>query len=236
MIRYESINPRGAALCDTLRPELADWQGEAIVFVGALGICVRKILPSISDKHTDPAVVCIDTCGRWVIPVLSGHIGGANALAQRIAEVIGATAVVTTQSDNAGLWALDTLAPPPGWGHYFSCPKLLSPLTFLSVGASPPRLCLDWPCNELETTAAEHVSIVHNLASEADIIFTPRHILRPTSLVLHPRVLHLGVGCQKMAPAETADEILRRLEEMGWSPQSISFFNTIDIKCDEPCI
>ncbi len=236
MIRYESINPRGAALCDTLRPELADWQGEAIVFVGALGICVRKILPSISDNHPAPAAVCIDTCGRSVIPVLSGHIGGANALAQRIAEVIGATAVVTTQSDNAGLWALDTLARTHGWGQDEISPQQLNDLIFRYVGGKPTRLCLDWPCNELETTAAEHVSIVHNLASEADIIFTPRHILRPTSLVLHPRVLHLGVGCQKMAPAETADEILRRLEEMGWSPQSISTINTIDIKRDEPCI
>ena len=82
----------------------------SILFIGAMGICVRSIAPYIKDKHTDPAIVNIDSTGKYVISVLSGHVGGANDLTQRIAHILGAEAIITTQSDNTNLWALDTLA------------------------------------------------------------------------------------------------------------------------------
>ena len=88
---------------------------DGLVFIGAMGICVRTIAPYIKDKHEDPAVVCIDSLGQNVISVLSGHIGGANDLTRNIAAMIGAHEVVTTQSDNAGLWALDTFGQRFGW-------------------------------------------------------------------------------------------------------------------------
>lgn len=97
-----------------LTPEMLD-RATAVIFVGAMGICVRTIIPLVADKHTDPAVVCVDSAGRYVIPVLSGHVGGANELARRLARRLGAEAVITTQSDGAGLWALDTLAADNGW-------------------------------------------------------------------------------------------------------------------------
>lgn len=87
----------------------------AFVFIGALGICVRSIAPFLADKHTDPAVVCIDSTGRFVIPVVSGHIGGANELSRELAALLGAQAIVTTQSDNTNLWALDTFERLYGW-------------------------------------------------------------------------------------------------------------------------
>ena len=88
---------------------------DAFVFIGAMGICVRTIAPYIKDKHEDPAVVCVDSMGLNAISVLSGHIGGANNLTRGIAAIIGAREVITTQSDNAGLWALDTLAERFNW-------------------------------------------------------------------------------------------------------------------------
>ena len=78
-------------------------------------ICVRSIAPFAEDKHTDPAVVCIDSTGKYVIPVLSGHIGGANDLSKELANLLGAEAIITTQSDNANLWALDTLGKKYDW-------------------------------------------------------------------------------------------------------------------------
>jgi len=86
------------------------WQDfEAVVFIGAMGICVRSIAPALKNKYQDPPVVCIDSTGKFVVPVVSGHVGGANDLARRLAALTGGTAVVTTQSDNEGLWALDIL-------------------------------------------------------------------------------------------------------------------------------
>ena len=83
---------------------------DAIIFIGAMGICVRTIASYIKNKYEDPAVICVDSTGKYVIPVLSGHIGGANDLSRRIASIVGGEAIVTTQSDNEELWALDTLA------------------------------------------------------------------------------------------------------------------------------
>ena len=69
-----------------------------VIFFGASGICVRMIAPYLKDKHEDPAVVCVDSKGLYAIPIVSGHIGGANQLAKDVAHMLGAEAVVTTQS------------------------------------------------------------------------------------------------------------------------------------------
>lgn len=88
---------------------------DAFIFIGALGICVRTIAPHIKNKYTDPAVVCVDSTGAFVISVLSGHLGGANDLTNRAASILGAEPVITTQSDRAGLWSLDTFPLRFGW-------------------------------------------------------------------------------------------------------------------------
>ena len=88
---------------------------DAFIFIGAMGICVRAIAPCMKNKYTDPAVVCVDSLGKHAISVLSGHIGGANELTNKVASLLGAEPVVTTQSDLTGLWALDTLAERFNW-------------------------------------------------------------------------------------------------------------------------
>ena len=88
---------------------------DAFIFIGAMGICVRTIAPYVKDKHEDPAVVCVDSLGQHAISVLSGHVGGANDLTRTVSGILGAASVITTQSDNAGLWALDTLAARFNW-------------------------------------------------------------------------------------------------------------------------
>ena len=99
------------------KPEtLREWtekrfvSGGALVFVGAVGIAVRAIAPYVDKKWKDPAVVAVDECGRFAIPLLSGHLGVANRLARAIAELCGATPVVTTATDLHGLFAVDDWA------------------------------------------------------------------------------------------------------------------------------
>lgn len=97
------------------------WAGEAfahgcdgIVFVGACGIAVRAIAPYVTSKMHDPAVVCVDEAGKWAISLLSGHVGGANDLARRIARIVGATPVVTTATDVRDVFAIDEWAARQG--------------------------------------------------------------------------------------------------------------------------
>ena len=122
-----TISETGAPIATTLQKELRatiiprtdvsrQWhQFDAFIFIGAMGICVRTIAPLVKDKHEDPAVVCIDSTGKHVISVLSGHVGGANDLTNVVAATLGATPVITTQSDNQGLWALDTFEKRFDW-------------------------------------------------------------------------------------------------------------------------
>ena len=97
-----------------LIPKLfADW--DAIVATFSLGALVRLIAPHLRDKYRDPAVLVLDEAGRFVIPVLSGHLGGANALAGRIGLTLGATPVLTTASDVQQTLAVDLLGRELGW-------------------------------------------------------------------------------------------------------------------------
>ena len=142
------------------------WQEfEAVIFIGALGICVRSIAPALKNKYRDPAVVCIDSTGKYVIPVVSGHVGGANNLARHLASLIGAQAVVTTQSDNEGLWALDTLGRQFGW-RVEATPARMNQAIFAFVERKPTALLLevrDAGTEYLERTKPDHVQIFYRL-------------------------------------------------------------------------
>lgn len=102
--------------CEFVHTDLVTWAGEqfekkrAIIFVGATGIAVRSIAPFVKDKLSDSPVLVVDDMGKFVIPILSGHVGGANELALDIAEMLGAVPVITTSTDIHGRFAVDCFA------------------------------------------------------------------------------------------------------------------------------
>ena len=220
---------------------------DAFVFIGAMGICVRTIAPFVNDKHEDPAVVCIDSMGQHVISVLSGHIGGANDLTRDIAALIGAREVITTQSDNAGLWALDTFEKRFNWP--VASEDDMNECIFAFVNKKPTALLMevrDEGTDYLEATKPEHVTIIHDIC-EADprkfkllIIVSPFIRYAPVGMLsMHfvPMVGTVGFGLAHH-PADYEqiyDQIDEAFVEKGILP-CYHRYCTIDVKEDEPFI
>ena len=218
---------------------------DAFVFIGAMGICVRTIAPYIKDKHEDPAVACVDSLGLNVISVLSGHVGGANNLTRDIAAMIGAREVITTQSDNAGLWALDTFE------HRFDWPVAsdvddMNECIFAFVNRQPTALLMDVRdegTDYLEATKPEHVTIIDDI-SEADprkykllIIVSPFIRRAPYGMLeLHfvPMVGTIGFGLAHHPDdyEYIYDEIDEVFANRGVLPCAHKYC-TIDVKQDE---
>lgn len=216
----------------------------SFVFIGAMGICVRTIAPYIKDKHEDPAVVCIDSLGQNVISVLSGHVGGANNLTRDIAAMIGAREVITTQSDQAGLWALDTFEKRFDWP--VASDDDMNQCIFAFVNREPTALLMevrDEGTDYLESSKPEHVTIINDI-SEADpkkyrllIIVSPYNQSAPYGMLeLHfvPMVGTIGFGLAHH-PADYEriyDEIDEAFANRGILPCAHKYC-TIDVKADE---
>ena len=221
------------------------WQKyDAFVFIGAMGICVRTIAPYIKDKHEDPAVVCVDSLGQNAISVLSGHIGGANDLAREVAAAIGAREVITTQSDNAGLWALDTFAERFNWA--IASDDDMNACIYAFVNREPTALLMeicDEGTNYLEKTLPEHVTVVKSL-EEVDptkfklvILVTPYNLCAPYGVLeLHfvPMIAALGFGLAHHPDdyEDIYDEIDEAMSQIGVLP-CYKRYCTIDVKQDE---
>ena len=217
---------------------------DLFVFIGAMGICIRSIAPFIKDKYTDPAILCVDSTGRFVISVLSGHIGGANDWARRVAAITGGEAVVTTQSDNTGLWALDTLARRFDWRTAASHAEM-NRMISLFVGNEPTALLLDVKdrgTDYLERTLPEHVSVFYRFEDIRPEAF--RFIIAVTPFIYttdvpilyyRPRVLHVGIGCRRdSAPEGVAEHMAAVMEAHRLSPLAVRSVATIELKKDEP--
>ena len=250
------ISEAGKDIAYTLKRELSaeiinrtevgkQWsEFDAFVFIGAMGICVRTIAPYIKDKHEDPAVVCVDSIGQNAISVLSGHIGGANDLAREVAAVIGARDVITTQSDNAGLWALDTFEQRFDWS--VASDDDMNKCIFTFVNKKPTALFIevrDKGTDYLEATKPDHVTIIHDI-SEADpqkykllIIVSPFIRYAPMGMLeLHfvPMVGTIGFGLAHHPDdyENIYDEIDEAFAKQGVLPCAHRYC-TIDVKKDE---
>ena len=221
-------------------------ESSSLVFIGAMGICVRSIAPFAEDKHTDPAVVCIDSTGKYVIPVLSGHIGGANDLSKELANLLGTEANITTQSDNTNLWPLDTLGKKYDW-TLIAKDSNAAISTF--VNGKPTALLLDIRdkgTDYLERTVPSHVSIFYSFEAipqqdyELLMIVSPQQYDTSIPTITYiPKVLHLGMGCRKDMqgdPTVVYEHIKDVLRDKRLYPEALADVNTIDLKKCEPVL
>ena len=144
------------------------WEAsDALLFVGAAGIAVRAIAPHVASKVNDPAVVAIDEAGRFAVPLLSGHLGGANELAQTVARAAGAIPVITTATDVRGVWAVDTWARCAGLP--VSNPEAIKRVSARLLSGGRVALYSDMP---ISGQPPEGVDIASDRA-RADIVVSP---------------------------------------------------------------
>lgn len=190
---------------------LTEWAGRhfhasgSMVFIGACGIAIRAIAPYVNSKMLDPAVIVIDEAGRYVIPVLSGHVGGANTLAREIASFLGAQAVITTATDVNHLPAVDE------WAVNHDC-----------VIENPGAI------KHVSSSLLEGHSV--GVAVTDELMPSPF----PVTLWLRPKVLVLGAGCNKGTdPAEFERSAMDFLNGAGVSVLSLKAIASIDIKAHE---
>ncbi|MCP1167081.1 precorrin-3B C(17)-methyltransferase [Limimaricola litoreus] len=197
--------------------------GHAVVGVCASGILIRAVAPMLSDKRAEPPVISVSDDGRVVVPLLGGH-RGANRLAKRIAEVLDATAAVTTAGDVSLGVALDE--PPLGY-------RLVNPddakgamAALLSGGGATVTGEAPWLA-DLPQDDALRITV-----SEA-----PQPDLGPDHLHFAPQRAVLGLGCARNCPPEElASLVCEVLAEAGIAPEAVQAVASIDLKADEPAI
>jgi len=214
---------------------LSQWTGRAfrqaqgLVFVGSVGIAVRAIAPYVRDKSEDPAVVVVDEQGRYAIPVLSGHLGGANDLARRIAQLCGAQSVITTATDLNGLFAVDS------WARHQNCalsdPKRVKDISGRLLAGGQVSFRSDRPI-----LGDPPQGVVRAEGEECDFCLTV-YRQETDALFLIPRIAVLGLGCRKGTSQEAIEGAFSALlERTGLWEQAFCQVCSIDLKREEPGI
>lgn len=221
-------------------------QKQFLIFVGAVGIAVRSIAPFLKDKFTDPAVLALDEQGRYVIPVLSGHVGGGNRWAAVLAEELSAISVITTATDLNGKFAVDVFASErnltltdrrmakqisaeilAGETIGFFCEK--------KVGGSLPAELIQ---SESEEKEAENVP-GEPAGPEKSRIYVGIHRYpdRTNILYLHPKALVVGIGCRKGKTMEEIEGFVHKtLQNHRLAMESVCCLASLDLKKEEPGI
>jgi cobalt-precorrin 5A hydrolase/precorrin-3B C17-methyltransferase len=201
---------------------------DGLVCFLAAGAVIRLIAPLLDSKHADPAVVCVDEAARFAVPLVGGHAGGANALAARVAAVLGAEPVITTASDAAGLPGLDDL----GW----PAEGAIAAVTRALLDGGTVVLYSDqtWPLPPLPVIragegAATDPAVYRILVTDRVVPADERTVvLRPPSLVA-------GVGASRNVSCEEVLGLVDgSLAAAGLSPASVAALATVDAKAAEP--
>ena len=218
---------------DKSKDTLSEWTKDAfvnrraLIFVGAMGISVRTIAPYIKSKLTDSPVIVVDEKGQFVIPILSGHVGGANELAHKIAEHLGAVAVITTATDINDVFAVDVFAVKNGL-------EILNKKGIQAVSSKileGERATISFPLEKSRKLPQELIYIDYPPKINVDIIISEDdELLKKATFPLRPKKKILGIGCKKGKSCEDIEELV---DECGVDMNQIYAVASIDIKKNE---
>lgn len=219
---------------------------DGLVVFGSVGMAVRLLAPLVADKRTDPAVVVVDDAGRFAVSVLSGHLGGANELALRVAAALGAQPVITTASEVLNTVAVDLVGRRCGWR--IEGVENITRVSAALVNGEEVALYQDagerdwWPSGKPLPTNLSPVDCLDDLVDgtwQAALIITDRLLADwgerlPPCVIYRPLSLVVGVGCNRGTSAEEIEAAIRAaIEKNGLSAASVGKLATIDIKRDE---
>ncbi len=201
---------------------------DTLIFVGSCGIAVREIAPHLKNKAQDPAVLTVDELGTFVIALLSGHIGGANALARGLAAGLEATPVITTATDINRRFSVDAWAARQAY-IIGSLPLAKAVSAAILEGTVP--ICSDYPLpRELPP------GLVSGASGELGI-YVGYHRQTPfeQTLQIIPPVLHLGIGCRRGTAEEAVTAAVTQvLSQNSLDPRAVKTIASIDLKQNEP--
>lgn len=211
-------------------------QYDALVFIMATGIVVRTIAPLLKSKNVDPAVLVLDQQGRYVISLLSGHLGGANELTRKIAAEIGADPVITTATDIQGAPAFDEIAKKNKLAI-----ENLGALKFISSALLEGKtvelyteIPLSEPCAHPQLRLTKKPSGKFQVIV-SDRIFSENKDVK--ALYLRPKSLVIGVGCKRnIEPSHLEACFTEFMQGYKLSPLSVAKIATIGLKRDEAAI
>ncbi len=207
---------------------------DAHYFIMATGIVVRTIAPLIQDKTKDPAVVCGDEAGRFVISLVSGHMGGANDLAVKLSAILGATPVITTATDVNQVPAIDVIARDLGlYIENRAAIKYVS-MAFIMGESLPVHDPFHLVSPLLPSAFVEDPCLFTCDKSGIWVDYTVRDLPEKV-LVLRPKMLVAGMGCRRGVTRQELEDHLRHVfHAQGFSVHSLSKIVSVDLKADEP--
>lgn len=211
-------------------------KGNALIFIGACGIAVRAVASHIVSKLSDSPVIVIDEKGEYVIPVLSGHIGGANELACRIAGCIGAVPVITTATDIRKKFAVDLFAKKNGL--FIENKEGIAKISAKVLAGEKISLSVETGHMETEDGLPDgFYRLCYPPNEKVDILITSEAGTFGRLLTLRPREYIIGAGCKKGKDPELFAAFIRNnIVKAGIREDQIYALASIDVKENEPAM
>lgn len=208
---------------------------DGLVFISATGIAIRLINPFIEHKTKDPAIIVVDDLGRYAISLLSGHIGGANDLANFVGEELHAMPIITTASDSRGIESLDLFAKSND--YYMEDMSSITRLTSMMVNGKKIGFYSEDDVL-INYTSLVKVSSLDNIDENIEgLIIVSSNIIEDMNIphaILRPKNINIGIGCRKgVEGTRILGAIRNALNEVDLSPNSIKSIGTVEVKKNE---